>query len=144
MIITYSQCVCVCVALYEWCSFRKNFLNSAPNNTGSALRLLNAPSVRFWQQTAICPDSLWALVVELHPLNWTRAQAVRRISDKEEIQENATRELRTKTGSTFDEAFQQWKKRWERFITSRADYFEGVKVKQYLYSPGVAHRLPGS
>jgi hypothetical protein len=46
------------------------------------LRLLSAPSVRFWKQTAICPVSLWALVVELHPLNWARAQAVRRISDK--------------------------------------------------------------
>jgi hypothetical protein len=27
------------------------------------LRLLSAPSGRFWQQTAICPVSLWALVV---------------------------------------------------------------------------------
>jgi hypothetical protein len=46
-----------------------NFLNSAPTSIESALRLLSAPSVRFWQQTAICPVSLWALVVELHPLN---------------------------------------------------------------------------
>jgi hypothetical protein len=29
------------------------------------LRLLSAPSGRFWQQTAICPVSLWALVIEL-------------------------------------------------------------------------------
>ena len=28
----------------------------------------------------ICPVLLWALVVELHPLNWARAQAVRRIN----------------------------------------------------------------
>jgi hypothetical protein len=34
---------------------------------------------------------LWALVVKLHPLNWACAQAVRWISDKEEIQENAIR-----------------------------------------------------
>jgi hypothetical protein len=45
--------------------FRKkqNFLNSSPTSTEGALRLLSAPSGRFWQQTAICPVSLWALVV---------------------------------------------------------------------------------
>jgi hypothetical protein len=42
----------------------------------------------------------------------------------EEIQENAIRELRAITDSAFQEAFQQWKKRWERCIVSRADYFE--------------------
>jgi len=42
----------------------------------------------------------------------------------EEIQENAIRELRTITESPFQEAFQQWKKRWERCIASRGDYFE--------------------
>jgi hypothetical protein len=104
---------------------RPNFLNSAPTSLESALRLLSATSVRFWQQTAICPVSLWALVVELHPLNWARAQAVRRISDKEDIQKNATTELRAITESAFQEAFQQWKKRWERCIASRGDYFEG-------------------
>jgi len=41
----------------------------------------------------------------------------------EEIQENAIRELHPITESTFQEAFQQWKKHWERFITSRGDYF---------------------
>ena len=71
---------------------RPNFLNSAPTSKESARRLLSAPSFRFWQQTAICPVSLWALVVELHPLNWERAQAVRRISDKvtmKELEERA-------------------------------------------------------
>ena len=48
---------------------------------------MSAPSVRFWQQTAICPVSLWALVVELHLLNWARAQAVRQISDKVTMKE---------------------------------------------------------
>jgi hypothetical protein len=57
------------------------FLNSEPTSIGSALRLLTAPSFRIWQQTAICPVSLRALVVELHLLNWTSAQAVSRISD---------------------------------------------------------------
>ena len=42
----------------------------------------------------------------------------------EEIQENAIRELRAVTESAFQEAFQR-KKRWERCITSRGDYFEG-------------------
>ena len=59
---------------------RPNFLNSSPTSTQGALRLPIAPSGRFWQQTAICPVSLWALFVELHPLNWARAQAVRRIN----------------------------------------------------------------
>jgi hypothetical protein len=55
---------------------RQNFLNKSPTSREGALRLLIAPSGRFWQQTAICPVSLWGLVVELHPLNWARAQAV--------------------------------------------------------------------
>jgi hypothetical protein len=42
---------------------RPNFLNSAPTSTDGALRLLSAPSGRFWQQTAICPVSLWAQAV---------------------------------------------------------------------------------
>jgi hypothetical protein len=42
-----------------------------------------------------------------------------------EIQENAIRELRAITESAFQEVFQQWKKRWERCIGSRGDYFEG-------------------
>jgi hypothetical protein len=61
---------------------RPNFLNSAPTSIESAPRLLSAPSVRFWKQTAIYPVSLWAQVVELHPLNWARAQSVRRIRGK--------------------------------------------------------------
>jgi hypothetical protein len=43
----------------------------------------------------------------------------------EEIRENAIRELRAITESAFQEAFQQWKKRWEHCIPSRGDYFEG-------------------
>jgi hypothetical protein len=42
-----------------------------------------------------------------------------------EIQENAIRELRAITETAFQEAFQQWKKRWERCIASRGDHFEG-------------------
>ena len=49
----------------------------------------------------------------------------RRFQIIEEIQENAIRELRAITESAFQEAFQQWKKLWERCIASRGDYFEG-------------------
>jgi len=49
----------------------------------------------------------------------------RRFQTIEEIQENAIRELRAITEIAFQEAFQQWKKRWERCIASREDCFEG-------------------
>ena len=62
---------------------RPNFLNSAPTKTEGSLWLLNAPIVRFWQQTAISPVSLWALVVELHQLNWALSQTVHRFSDSD-------------------------------------------------------------
>ena len=42
----------------------------------------------------------------------------------EEIQENVIRELRAITERAFQEAFQQWKKRWKWCIASRGDYFE--------------------
>jgi len=42
----------------------------------------------------------------------------------EEIQENAIRELRAITESAFQEAFQQWKKSWERCIASRGNHVE--------------------
>ena len=61
---------------------RPNFLNGSPTSKESALRHMSAPRVKVCQQIAICPVSLWALVVALHPLNWAHAQAVRRISDK--------------------------------------------------------------
>jgi len=47
----------------------------------------------------------------------------RRFQTIEESQENATRELRAITESTF-QAFQQWKKLWERCIASRVHFFE--------------------
>jgi len=49
----------------------------------------------------------------------------RRFQTIEEIQENAIRELRAISESAFQEAFQQWKKRWNRCIASTGDYFEG-------------------
>ena len=49
----------------------------------------------------------------------------RRFQTIEEIQENAIRELRVITESAFQEALQQWNKRWERSIANRGDYYEG-------------------
>jgi hypothetical protein len=48
-----------------WGVFKKrpNFLNSVTTSTENVLLLLSTHSVRFWQQIAICPVSLWALVV---------------------------------------------------------------------------------
>jgi len=43
----------------------------------------------------------------------------RRFQTTEEIQENAIREMCAITESAFQEAFQQWKKCWERCIASR-------------------------
>jgi len=48
----------------------------------------------------------------------------RRFQTVEEILENAIRELRVITESAFQEAFQQWKKRWEQCIASRGDCCE--------------------
>jgi hypothetical protein len=49
-----------------------------------------------------------------------------------EIQENAIRELRAITESAFLEALQQWKKRWERCIASRGEYFEGDSAENVV------------
>jgi len=49
----------------------------------------------------------------------------RRFQTTEEIQENVIRELRAITESAFQAASQQWKKRWERWIASTGDCFEG-------------------
>jgi hypothetical protein len=52
----------------------------------------------------------------------------RRFKTTEEIQENVTRELRAVTESAFQEAFQDWKKRWDLCINSRGDHVEGHNV----------------
>jgi len=43
----------------------------------------------------------------------------------QEIQENAMTVMHIITEGALQEAFQQWKKRWERCIARRGDYFEG-------------------
>jgi len=43
----------------------------------------------------------------------------------EEIEENSIRDLRAILQNTFQVAFQNWKKRWDRCIKSVEEYFEG-------------------
>jgi len=47
----------------------------------------------------------------------------------EEIQENAIRELRAITESAFQEALQQWKKRWERCMPVEGTALKGTVLK---------------
>jgi len=80
-------------------------------------------------QTSVVPHSLYS--PDLAPADFflfTKLKTTlkgRRFQTIEEIQENAIRELRAITESAFQEAFQQWKKRWERCNASRGYYFEG-------------------
>jgi len=53
-------------------------------------------------------------------LKWRRFQTIEETEKK-----NAIRELRAIKESACQEAFQQWKKGWERCIPSRGDYFQG-------------------
>ena len=81
-------------------------------------------------QTSVVPYSLYS--PDLAPIDFFLFPKLkttfkgRRFQTIEEIQENAIRELRAITESAFQEAFQQWKKSWERCIASRGDYSEGV------------------
>jgi hypothetical protein len=135
---------------------RPNLLNSAPTNQESALLLLSAPSVRFCQQTAICPVSLWAVVVELHPLNWARAQAVYRIRENvtmTELEERARARARVcmcvcvcvcewvkfccKLGKHFAETFQLLNQAYGEDCMSRTQWCEWFKrFNQYRISVG--------
>jgi hypothetical protein len=45
----------------------------------------------------------------------------------EEIEENSLWDLHTIPQNVFQDAFQNWKKRWKRCIDSGGEYFEGGK-----------------
>jgi len=80
-------------------------------------------------QTSVVPHSPYSLDLApaefvLFPKRKTTFKG-RRFKTIEEIRENAIREPRAISASAFQEAFQQWKKRWERCIASRGDCFEG-------------------
>ena len=51
----------------------------------------------------------------------------RRFQTVEETEENSTRDLCAIPQNTFQDAFQNCKKRWERCIKSGGEYFEGDK-----------------
>jgi hypothetical protein len=110
---------------------RPNSLNSAPASTESALQLLSAPHPQLSVKTSDIRCGPSTLFSGLSPSRFFLFPKLkptlkgRRFQTIEEIQENATQKLRVITGSAFQEAFQQRKKRWERFIASRGDYFEG-------------------
>jgi hypothetical protein len=51
-----------------------------------------------------------------------------RFQTVEQIKENSLQDLRAIPQNTFQDAFQNWKKkRWEQYINSRGEYFEGDK-----------------
>jgi hypothetical protein len=56
----------------------------------------------------------------------------RRFESIEEIEENSLTELRAIPEKSFQDCFQNWKKRWERWIKSGAEYFEGNKADWLL------------
>jgi len=51
----------------------------------------------------------------------------RRFQTIEEIKENSLQDLHAIPQNTFQDVFQNWKKSWERCISSRGEYFEGDK-----------------
>jgi len=55
-----------------------------------------------------------------------------RFQTVEEIEENSVRDLRAIPQNTFQDAFQNWKKRWVRCIKSGVEYFEGGKFDQVV------------
>ena len=56
---------------------------------------------------------------------WKSSLKGRRFQTVEEIEENSIRDLRAIPQNTFQDAFQNWKKRWERCIKSGGEYCEG-------------------
>jgi len=53
----------------------------------------------------------------------------RRFNTFDEIQKNSTKELFAIPKEAFQKVFQSWQKRWERFVASEGNYFEGDKLE---------------
>ena len=87
-----------------------------PQLSGKTSEIRCAPSTLF---SGLSPSKFFLFPKLKTTLKGRRSQTI------EEIQENAIRELHVITESAFQEAFQQWKKRWERCIASRGDCFDG-------------------
>jgi len=52
----------------------------------------------------------------------------RRFDDIEEVQANATRQIRVTTKSDFQRCFRQWQECWNKCIRAQGHYFEGYKT----------------
>jgi len=52
----------------------------------------------------------------------------RRFDDNEEVQANATRQMRAITKSDFQRCFRQWQERWNKCIQAQGHYYEGDKT----------------
>ena len=57
-----------------------------------------------------------------------KTMKVRRFDDIEEVQANATRQIRVITKSDFQRCFRQWQEGWNKCIEAKGDYFEGDKT----------------
>ena len=96
--------------------------DNAPAHTSLLIRSYLAK-----HQTSVVPHPPYSL--DLAPADFSPFPKLktslkgRCFQTTEEIKENSIRELSVITESTFKEAFQQWKKHWERCIASRGDYF---------------------
>jgi hypothetical protein len=53
----------------------------------------------------------------------------RRFDTFDEIQKHSPKELFAVLKAAIQKAFQSWLKRWERFIASEGNYFEGDKLE---------------
>ena len=79
-------------------------------------------------KTTVVPQTLYS--PDLSPADfflfpkWKSPLKSRRFQKVEEIEENSTRDLRAVPQNTFQDAFQECKKHWERFIKSGGEYFE--------------------
>jgi len=56
----------------------------------------------------------------------------RRFQTVGDIEETSTRDLRAIPQNTFQDALQNWKKRWELCINSGGEYFEGDKFDKVV------------
>ena len=57
-----------------------------------------------------------------------KTMKVRRFDYVEDIQANATRQLRAITKCDYQRCFRQWQERWNKCIQTKGHYFEGEKI----------------
>ena len=89
-------------------------------------------SVNFWRskRRLACPSPLLSRFGPCGLFLFPKLKSIikdRRFQTVEEIKDNSLQDLRTIPQNTFQDAFQNWKKRWERCINSRGECFEGDK-----------------